>query len=441
MTFEQFKNKVFARAKAKGFDDCEILCVKSREFGVVVSRQNIDNYTDATSIRVSFKGLKAGKAAFSTTETIDEESAKFLVDSAYENLLVTDTLEEDDIYFDHPENYHPFTYLSEFEALGVKEKIDIAKEMERKALNFDNRIKTVVMSGYEHETNEICLVNTKGLEISESYGVGGAFLYLFASDGQKPKRGFKAVFAESPKGIDFDKVVHGACEDALSQLGAESVPSGKYKVMFRRDAFASLFSAFLSIFSAENVQKNLSPLKDKLGEVIASSKLSVLEDPHNPNIPLRRSFDNEGVPTTKKTFIDRGRLTTFFHSLKSAKKDNVKPTGNVFSTRCYPLNLVVMPGEKDFRLLLDELGEGLVIIGLDGLHSGVNPISGEFSVSAIGYLVTNGEISKPVEQITIAGNFLNLLCDIYEIGADSELTQVNAVFPSVLVSSLDVAGL
>ncbi|AEH50949.1 TldD/PmbA family protein [Pseudothermotoga thermarum] len=441
MKIEQFKEKVFHYAKNAGFDDCEILMVRSREFGVIVSKQNIDNYTDAESIKIHFKGLKDGKAAFSSTEVLDEESAKFLVESALENFIVTDTLEQDDIYFEDPKNYKTFKYFDKFETISVREKIEIAKEMEQKALAFDSRIKSVIMSAYEHQRNEIYLANTKGLELEESYGFGGAFVYLFASDGQKPKRGFKAVFGETPEQIDVENAVQEACKDAISQLGAESVPSGKYKVLLRRDALTSLFFAFLSMFSAENVQKNLSPLKGKLGELIASSKLSVSEDPNHPIIPVKRSFDNEGVRTTRKTFIENGKLTTYFHSLKSAKKDNVKPTGNVFATRCQPLTVVVHGGDKNFETLISQIDRGLLIIGLDGLHSGVKTVSGDFSLGAIGYLIEHGKISKPVEQITVAGNFLQMLKDLEEIGSDCELTQVNAVFPSVLISSLDIAGL
>ncbi len=441
MTIDQFKEKVFTYAKRKGFDDCEILFTRSQEFGVVVSNQTVENYTDATSVKISFKGLKDGKSAFSTTEIIDEESAKFLVESAYENILVTDTLEEDDIYYAPMENYNALNYSDEFGRMGVKEKIEIAKEMERKSLGFDKRIQMVIMSAYAHERTEVQIMNTKGLELNESYGFGTAFVYLFASDGQKHKRGFKIACGSNPSQIDINKIVESACQDALSQLGAESVPSGKYKIILRRNAFADIFFAFLPIFSAENVQKNLSPLKGKLSQEIASPRLTVVEDPNNPVIPLRRSFDNEGVPATRKAFLESGKLTTYFHSLKSAKKDGVKPTGNVFATKCQPLTVAVQPGEKDFESLLTELSDGLVIIGLDGLHSGVRTVSGEFSVGAIGYLVSGGKISKPVEQITIAGNFVQLLKDILDVGADCELTGPNAIFPSVLIKSLDVAGL
>ncbi len=440
MRIEDFKDRVFSYAKKKGFDECELRFMRNREFGVVVSKQNVDNYTDADSFQVTFKGLKGSKAAFSSCEIIDEKSAEFLVDSAYENLLVTDTLEEDSVHNGSGEYLEPQHFEDEFEKVPVKSKIDLAKAMEQKAMARDRRIAMVIMSAYSHEKYEICIFNTKGLDLSESAGLGVAYLYLVASDGKKPKRGFKVQFGSKPDQIDPEKIVAEAAQEALSQLGAESIPSGKYRAILRRDVFSELFSAFMPIFSAESVQKGLSPLKGKLNSKIASEKLTVVDDPFFEKAPIKRSFDNEGVPTRRKSFIDQGILTTYFHSLKSAKKDNVKPTGNVFTYKCVPLNVVVKAGNKTYEELIKQLDKGLIITALDGLHSGVRTVSGEFSVSALGYYVENGVIVKPVEQITISGNILELLKKIEEVGNDSELVSGSNYFPSVLIENIDVAG-
>lgn len=440
MRIEDFKGKVFSYAKKKGFDECELRFTREREFGVVVSKQNIDNYNDADSLRITFKGLKDSKAAFSSCEIIDENSVEFLVNSAYENFLVTDTLEEDSIHDGSGEYSNPQHFEDEFEKLPVKSKIDFAKIMERKAMEFDKRIAMVMMSVYSHERYEISIFNTKGLSLSESAGLGVAYLYLVASDGKKPKRGFKVRFGSNPNDIDPEKIVNEAAQEALFQLGAESIPSGKYRAILRRDVFSELLFAFMPIFSAESVQKGLSPLKGKLDSKIASEKLTIIDDPLFEKAPIKRSFDNEGVPTMRKIFVDQGILTTYFHSLKSARKDGVKPTGNVFTYKCAPLNVVVSAGQKSYEDLIKELDKGVIITALDGLHSGVRTVSGEFSVSALGYYVENGAIVKPVEQITISGNILELFKRIEDVGADCDLVSGSSYVPSILVESIDVAG-
>lgn len=439
MKEKNFAERVFSLAKNKGFDDCELIVLNQREFEVVVSKGKIENYTDASSKRATFKAVKEKRSCFATTEVLDETSAKFLVDSAYENFLITDTLDEDDVWGEKPQ-HQPFFCDDSFEKVSVKEKIDLAKRMEEKAISCDKRVQNVIMSGYGHQRNEVLLFNTKGLELEESFGFGSAFVYLVASDGKKPKRGFRARYASRPTELDVDKIAEEAALEAVSQLGAQTVKSGKYRLLLRRDVFAQLFFAFMPIFSAEAVQKGLSPLKGKLQTKIASENLTLLEDPFSELLPVKRSFDNEGVPTTQKKFIDHGVLTTFFHSIKSAKKEGVKPTGNVFNQRCVPLNVVLSTGSVGYRELIESLNEGLIVIALDGLHSGVRPVSGEFSLGANGYRVSGGKITEPIEQFTISGNFLELLRNIEEIGVDCEIVSGYWYGPSVIVSELDVAG-
>lgn len=439
MKEKQFADAVFSLAKKRGFDDCEVLIFNQKEFEVVVSKGRIENYIDASSKRATLKAVKDKKSCFATTEILDETSARFLVESAYENFTITDTLDEDDIW-DEPPAREPFHYNDAFERMSVREKIELAKRMEEKSLSYDKRIQNVIMSGYGHQSGEVLLFNTKGLELSESFGYGSAFVYLVASDGKKPKRGFRVRFGSQPGDIDVDKIAEEASFEAISQLGAQSVKSGKYRVLLRRDVFAQLFSAFMSIFSAEAVQKGLSPLKGKLGQKIAADFFNLVEDPFFEKLPVKRSFDNEGVPTSTKKFIENGVLKVFFHSIKSAKKDKVRPTGNVFNQRCVPLNVVLPGGSLGYEELIKNVDDGLIVIAFDGLHSGVRPVSGEFSLGANGYRIEGGKIVEPIEQFTVSGNFLQLLQKIELVGSDCDVVSAHWFGPSVVVSELDVAG-
>lgn len=446
MNLEEFKNLVFNVAARKGFDDCELFIKKSTVFGVGVCKGKVENYSDAVSVRISFKGLKGDKAGFSVAEKIDSQSAEFLVDSAWENLKITDS-EDKELIYDGTGTYQKLEPVTTdlFGKLPVSEKIKIARCIEQEALSYDPRIKLVMMSVYDHEKNEYYVFNTKGVQKHETVVNGDSYVYLVASDGRVPKRGLKVKILSKPDDLDPKQLASEAASEAISQLGASSIKSGKYPVLFRRDAFASLFSAFLRMFSAEQVQKGLSPLKEKLEQRVASEIFTAVDDPFLSVSPVKRSFDDEGVPTSKKTFIEKGTLKTFFHTLKSAAKDNVSPTGNGFQFRGMPLNVHILPGDKSFDQMVRDMKTGIVIIAMDGLHSGVNPTSGDFSVSAVGYFVKDGAIEKPVEQVTISGSFLKLLSSIVEIGNDVSLEHsfmgIAFYTPSVLVSEIDVAGM
>ena len=158
-------------------------------------------------------------------------------------------------------------------------------------------------------------------------------------------------------------------------------------------------------------------------------------------------FDDEGVLTTEKAIIDKGVFATALYDLKSAYKAGKASTGNGFRSGSavseMPTNLIVEPGEKDFDQLVEEVGEGIILTDLSGLHAGVNAISGDFSLLCEGYLIENGKKGRPVEQITVAGNFYDVLKSIKSRGKDViNLPSGEGEFftPSVYIESLAISG-
>ena len=158
-------------------------------------------------------------------------------------------------------------------------------------------------------------------------------------------------------------------------------------------------------------------------------------------------FDDEGVLTTEKAIIDKGVFATALYNLKSANKAGTASTGNGFKSGSTigvsPTNLLVVPGEKTFDELCAEAGEGIIITDLSGLHAGVNAISGDFSLLCEGYLIENGKKGRPVEQITAAGNFYEIIKNITAVGSD--IINIPAGMgefftPSVLVSEVNISG-
>jgi len=217
----------------------------------------------------------------------------------------------------------------------------------------------------------------------------------------------------------------------------------------RNNAAAEILEAFSSVFSAERVQKNLSLLKDKLHEKIASEIITLVDNPYMDKGYASSAFDSEGVPTKEKNIIEKGVLNTYLHNLKTALKDGVDSTGNASrssyksSIGISPTNMYIEPGEKKLDALINGVEEGLMITDVQGLHAGLNPISGDFSLSAQGFLIQKGEIKEPVNQITISGNFLEMLKNVEEVGKDLRFGLPSNAYigsPSLKIKNLDVAG-
>jgi PmbA protein len=176
-----------------------------------------------------------------------------------------------------------------------------------------------------------------------------------------------------------------------------------------------------------------------------------VDDPLLENGAATAPFDGEGVAGRRKNVIEAGRLTTYLHNLKTARKDGVESTGNASRPSfkspvgIAPTNFFIEPGQAGFADLIQALGDGLIIINVQGTHSGANPVSGDFSLGAYGYLVQGGRIVRPVEQITIAGNFFRLLENVEAVGSDLEFGNPgyrgNVGSPSLIISNLAIAGI
>ena len=220
-------------------------------------------------------------------------------------------------------------------------------------------------------------------------------------------------------------------------------------MILRRDIAAKFLSTFSSTLSAENVQKGLSLFKDKIGKKVAASDFNLIDDPFLKGGFNSTPFDGEGVATRKKEVIKDGKLTTYLHNLKTAKRAGVESTGNAYrsshksSVGIAPTNMYIEEGDYSYEDIIKATDKGIIITEVQGLHSGANTISGDFSLGALGFLVENGEITRAVEQITISGNFIDMIKDIDMIGNDFEMGlpgKGHFGSPSLRIESLDIAG-
>jgi PmbA protein len=446
MDWKTFKDRVFSISKKKGFEEAELYYARGSEFQLSSLKGEIDSYNDATSSGVYFRGLKTGKIGAAFTEILDEEAADMLVDEAYENLLIASGK---DIYFLHDGSgqYSEFNGFSgAFATQPVEDKIEKVITLERAALGYDKRIIMVPSCRLADSQSEVTIVNTLGLERHYRADGGYAVIVSLAGEGNSKKTGFTFAVARKPDDIDVLTLGREASKRAVEQLGAGKVKSGKYRVLLRNDVFGQFFGTFTSMYSAEYVHKGLSILAGKEGTKIASEHLSVYDDPFLPSSPGSRPFDDEGVPTKVKGLVENGVLKTFLYDLKTAAKDGRESTGNAIKPnyRSKPsistINTVIKPGKKDFQELLKELGDGIVVTDLTGLHSGANPVSGEFSLGASGFLVKNGEIVNPIEQFTVSSSILKVYNSIEAVGSDSMPSIFKVMSPSVVISEVDVAS-
>lgn len=443
---KELLKKLIEEGKNEGFSEVEAYVQGSDSLSIEVFDGELEEYSISNSEGISFRGLYNGKMGYSYSEKVDETSINVLVKEAKENAIVNETKDEE-IIFEGSEEYQEVEMYNEnLNKVDISEKIDFTFKLEEITKKIDNRVESVSGCMYGESEGYSILMNSKGLDLSEHSNLAYSYVSVKLKENDEIKTGSGYILSNDFSKFDIEKIGREAVDEAISKLGGKPIDSGEYSILFRNDTMASLLASFSGVFSAESVQKDLSLLKGKLDEEIASSKISIIDNPFLENALGSSSFDSEGVATKIKKIVDKGILKTFLHDLKTAKKDGVESTGNGFkgyksSISVSPTNLYIENGEEPIKEVIENIDLGVQIIDLQGLHSGLNPISGDFSLSATGFLIEEGKITKPVSQITIAGNFFDMLKDILKAGDDIKFNfSGNIGSPSILVNKLNISG-
>lgn len=446
MELNIFIDKLFQEAKNNEFDEYEVYYVDRESLSINVYNEEVEKYNLTTSYGLSFRGKINGKIGYSYTEILDEYAIEMLVKNAKESAL---TIENEDIQFiyEGDKEYSAVnTYYKTLENIPADKLIELALNMEKESKTLDNRVVSFGGCGIGYNKAKYGIINSKGLNLENKSNLLSAYVVPIIKNQEDMHDGMGYIIATSLDEVNPKILAQDGVNEALSRIGGKSIPSGKYNTIINNEAMVSLLSTFAGVFSGDAAQKGLSLLKGKEGEIIANKKVTLLDNPHLENGIASVSFDDEGVATKKKDIIHEGKLITLLHNLKTAHKGNTKSTGNGFKNSyaspvgVSPTNLYLQKGEKSFNDLLEEIEEGLLITEFAGLHSGANSITGDFSLAAKGFYIKEGKKEYPVEQITVAGNFFDLLKNIEEIGSDLKFPMSSVGSPSVKVNGLSIAG-
>ncbi len=449
MDIKKFSEELFKYAKSVGFSDCETYYVSGEALGIKIFNNDLNQFSNSKNQGLSFRGIYNGKMGYAFTEQMDESVIELLIENAKINAELIENNDIEEIY-QGASNYEVVEGISEkLNEVPTDDKLKLAFDMEKYAYSLSDKVFKVNYCNLSTSESETAIFNTKGLDVNHKINNAVAVVGVIVKDGESTKTFHDYWYGNDIENFDYKAICENAVFGGIKRLNAKSVKSGKYDVILDKDAMIALLDTFWSIFSAKAVQDNLSKLKGKLEEKISSSKITIVDDGMLKEGKIQLSFDSEGYKTKRTVLIDNGVLKSYLHSSKTALKDGVESTGNGFkasyksSVTVQPTNFYLEKGEVNFEDLKKVLNTGLIIDSLSGLHSGVNTVSGDFSLLASGFYIENGVEVKPVEQITIAGNFFDLLNEVEEIGSDIKFDLGGGLTigsPSVLVRSMNISG-
>jgi len=440
--------RVLELAKQAGGGEADVIASRGTEFEVKVADGEIVTLTQATSKGLGLRVFVDGRMGFCTTSDFQPDSLAHAVQRAVAMAKETAA----DPHNGLPPELEPGRidsgedldlYDPAIAAVPAEDKIAWAHALEAAAREVDPRVNKFRDSGVSSgESASVLVTSTGATRTSRSTGISVWCNPIAEEDGQLQTEFWYDSRTHLEDLESIASVGRKAGERAVRMLGAKPIPTQDVPVIFEPPMAAGLVAGILGAIDGDMVYKKASFLCDKLDQVIASEDLMVMDDPH-----LRRGlgstpFDGEGLPTYPKTIIDHGRLTTFLYDSYTARKAGVKPTSN--GRRGYagpphagPFNFYVGGGEVPPEEILRSVPKALLVTR--GLGRGVNAVSGEYSRGANGLWIENGEIVHPVQEVTIAGDFIDILRGIDAIGNDLTMRGSTGA-PTLRVAQMTVSG-
>ena len=449
MEIRDFQTKLLARGQEAGFADMEVYYQADRELSVKVFKGEIDAYTIEEKAGLSFRGVFGGKMGYSFTEKLDEDSIGLLLKEARENAEIIESDDREEL-FGGSERYAEFPFSDAVANTSPDTMIEAARTMERVALEADPRVDLVNSCMVVKSVNEVSIFNTKGLDCNFKRASAVCYVSVVAKEAGDITSGVEYSFTLdefAPNRVEA--IARSAAEQALAKLGGQTIESNDYPVILRNNVAADLLRTYSSIFSGEAAAKGLSLLQGRLGQQVTGANITIVDDPGYANGPGSTPFDAEGVAAERHEVIKAGELLTFLHNSKSAAMAGVETTGNAVKgsyrspVSIAPTNLYIEPGDTSLEELIAGTERGILIVELQGMHAGTNTVSGDFSLFCIGHLIENGKVVRPVNQITVSGNFLKMLGDVESLGNDLRFSGFGrgaSGSPSLKVKSLAIAG-
>lgn len=443
---DAFLKKLMDAAKAAGIEACEAYLVEEESFRARSTEGEINEYQNHTTRGLGFRGLKNGRMGYASTEAFDEDAVSQLVKGVLES---AELCEDDDpafLYEGRDEVPRLRLCGDDLASVTTEEKLDRIAQLEKAVKGFDKRVEKTARNVLSTGRVTVRIVNSYGMDRSYTEDLCALYGQATARVGKKVATGFYGTASRDFEQLNASVLGTEIARRAIDGLDAKSLPSGRYHVVLNNETMVDLLGTFSGIFSAENAQKGLSLLKGRLGEAVAASCITLVDDPLLLAGTGARPFDDEGVASKAHTVIENGVFRTFLHNLKTARKDGVQTTGNAQKASyaapvCVePSNLYLQAGKQRFEELLASVGEGVVITEVSGLHAGANPVSGDFSLLSKGYVIENGKRGQSVEQITVAGNFYELLKNARSMADDLIFPMGSIGSPSVDVGELSISG-
>lgn len=444
MNIVELADRVERLLKKRSLDGYEIMTGHSRTLSIEARDAKIDTFKSAEPVGVSVRVLKEQGMGFSYSSIFEDADLERMIESASigARMQTPDRFNLLPGASTYPEM--PEIFDRNVANVPVEEKVARALELERLTLAADDRIKRVRKASYGESIYSVHIRNSSSVYGGYSgTSVSSSVAAIAELDGDS-QMGWDFGFATGFAAIDIGTIASSAASRAVSQLGARKIAGMNCPAVFEGRVAADFLELLAPSFSAENLFKGKSLLKGKTGESIFAEHVSIRDDGRLAGAMATAPFDGEGVPCHNTLLVDRGVVSGFLYDSAYAARMGATSTGNSCRSgvKGQPhlgvSNFFIESGASSAASLLSGISKGMYITAVIGMHT-ANPVSGDFSVGATGFLIENGRLSIPVKGVAISGNVIDLFKNVEMVGDDLRFfSSVGA--PSLKFSSLDISG-
>jgi PmbA protein len=436
-----------ALEEASGDEAVEAYAEESRHTESSALRGEVEGLTFAESRGVGVRLIDGGRLGYAWVADPSVDEVRRAVGRARENAALAEPDEHNGLPEPSGIEALPELYRAESANVPVERKVEMALELERRAVNTDPRVTKIDMAQVGDAVSRVVIASTTGVEAEYSRTDAWCVVVTLAVDGEETQTGFSFRIRRSLDELDWADVVDEAVERGVRMLGAVKPDTARVPVVLDPFAASDFLGVLAGALNAENVLKGRSLFASMVGEQVGSEPFTLVDDGRNLDGPAASPFDGEGVPTGRTELFSAGTLRGFLHNTYTAARTgngqmstgNAKRGGYKAAPGVGTSNFHVEAGAAPVEELMRRAEGGVLIQDVSGVHSGANPISGEFSVGATGLRISGGALGEPLREMTIASTLPEMLRGVAAVGDDLRFFS-SVGTPSILIGEMTLAG-
>jgi PmbA protein len=437
--------------RASAGEEMEVFISRGVETEVQAYQGEVENLSSSSSaeigIRILIDGPQGARVGSAYAGSLDEEAIIEALENARDNAHFA--TEDEFVAFARPDGVSPVSLHLNDPGVGttsMDDKVAMAIELEAMVRSGDARIRQVDSANYSDYVVESAIATTTG--VAAAFDRSGSYVSVeaIASDGGEDQTGWGLSVGRAPHDLSLEKAAADAVRRATRMLGAVKAPSSKGIAVFDPRTAATLWSIIGSALSGDAVVRGRSFFANRLGETVASPLVTLIDDPTDARHFAASAYDAEGLACRRNELITNGVLQRFVYDTVSGRRAHTSSTGNAVrggvagspTAGCRALQLAA--GEYDQDEIFRRVGTGVFVESLTGVHSGVNPISGDFSVGITGLMIRDGVLAEPIREVTIASTLQRMLLDVMFVGNDVQWLPGTTAAQTVAIEAIALSG-